>query len=275
MKTAQKIRRNPKEFDSPGRNGFTLIELLMVIAIIAVLAALLLPALSRSKEQGKRISCINNIRQLTLAWIMYADDNDGWLVPNNWVYYVSETQLTNGMSWAPGVTRWDPDPEILKTGLLWPYNTQTKIYKCPSDRSTVETKGGELRSEPRVRSYNMNGHIQCDYNDRPGVNLPNIKRYSDIKSPPPSSQFVFIEPHEDTVLDAHFGVFPLSSGFKNRWVDVPADRHNQGGVVSFADGHSERWEWRTPKKGVRPGNFARDESLNDLRRIQFATPASR
>ncbi|HAV63935.1 MAG TPA: hypothetical protein DCY13_16410, partial [Verrucomicrobiales bacterium] len=77
-------------------------ELLVVIAIIAVLAGLLLPALGRSKEKGQRIACLNNIRQLTLAWTMYADDHEGRLVPNNWVYYTSATQMTNGVSWAPG-----------------------------------------------------------------------------------------------------------------------------------------------------------------------------
>jgi prepilin-type N-terminal cleavage/methylation domain-containing protein len=87
-------------FGCSGR-GFSLIELLVVIAIIAVLAALLLPAIARSKEQGQRTACLNNTRQLMLAWIMYADDNDGRLVPNNWVYFASsQTQMTNGISWA-------------------------------------------------------------------------------------------------------------------------------------------------------------------------------
>jgi prepilin-type N-terminal cleavage/methylation domain-containing protein/prepilin-type processing-associated H-X9-DG protein len=250
--------------------GFTLIELLVVIAIIAVLASLLLPALSRSKEQGKRISCLNNIRQLGLAWIMYADDNGGRLTPNNWVYYVSESPATNGVSWAPGITKWESNPELLKSGLLWRYNTEVRIYRCPSDRSTVETKSGEKLPQLRTRSYNMNGHINCDINDRPGSDQPNLKYYSDIISPPPSAQFVFIEPHEDTVLDGHFGMFGRART-PALWLDVPADRHNQGATLSFADGHAERWAWQAPKSGIRAGMEATGGNLADLKRMQMAT----
>ncbi len=257
------------------RRAFSLIELLVVIAIIAILAALLLPALSRSKEQGQRTACLNNIRQLTMAWIMYADDNDGRLVPNNWVYYASsQTQLTNGGSWAPGVTRYDADPENLKKGLLWPYNQSASIYRCPADKSTIETLSGIKLPQLRTRSYNMNGHINCDVNDQDPFS-PNLRRYDDIRQPRPSQQFVFIEPHPDTVLDGHFGIMPLSYPFSYRdwWVDVPATRHNQGAVLSFADGHSERWKWTASKNFTRPlVPTSGPDDLSDLRRLQGATP---
>lgn len=262
----------------PGGAGFTLIELLVVIAIIAILAALLLPALSRSKEQGQRIACINNIRQLTIAWVMYADDNDGRLVPNNWVYYASsQTQATNGGSWAPGVTRYDADPENLKKGLLWPYNQSAGIYRCPSDKSTIETPDGVKLPQFRTRSYNMNGQINCDFNiDDPS--MPNLQTYGEIRSPRPSQQFVFIEPHPDVVLDGHFGIMPITypKPYNDWWVDVPAARHNQGAVLSFADGHAERWKWSAPKNFNRA--FIRTtgtNDLSDLRKLQSATPRSK
>jgi len=255
--------------------AFSLIELLVVIAIIAILAALLLPAVTRSKEQGQRIACLNNIRQLTIAWTLYADANHGRLVPNNWVYgAASQTQLTNGVSWAPGVTRYDADPENLKQGLLWPYNQTTGIYRCPADKSTIQTPDGVRLPQLRTRSYNMNGHINCDVNDLDSFS-PNLLKYEDIQSPGPSQQFVFIEPHPDTVLDGHFGLMPLAYPFsyRNWWVDVPATRHNQGAVLSFADGHSERWKWSAPKNFTRPlVPTTGPDDLADLRRLQNATP---
>lgn len=255
-------------------SAFSLIELLVVIAIIAVLASLLLPALSRSKEQGKRIACINNIRQLSLAWIMYADDNDGRLVPNNWVYLAStQSPLELGTSWALGNTRNDPDVDNLRRGLLWPYNQSPGIYRCPSDRSVVEEfNGEEIRGELRIRSYNMNGSINCDQNGDNPYYWPNIVNYSDIIRPQPSQQFVFIEPNEKTVLDGHFGIFPKNNLFRDWWIDAPEDRHNQGVVLSFADGHAERWAWSAPKNQTRPLTLTTsDEDLADLRRLQNAT----
>jgi prepilin-type N-terminal cleavage/methylation domain-containing protein/prepilin-type processing-associated H-X9-DG protein len=259
----------------PIRRAFSLVELLVVIAIIAVLAALLLSSVMRSKEQGQRVACLNNIRQLTLAWIMYADDHDGRLVPNNWVYYASsQTQLTNGVSWAPGVTKFDADPENLKQGLLWPYNQTAGIYRCPSDKSTIQTPEGQKLVQLRTRSYNMNGQINCDVNENDPF-MPNLLRYSDIRSPAPAQQFVFIEPHPDTVIDGHFGIFSLSqpNNFNQWWIDVPAARHNQGVVLSFADGHAERWRWAAPKNFTRPlVKTASPDDLADLRRLQNATP---
>ena len=259
------------------KGGFSLIELLMVIAIIAVLAALLLSSLSRSKEQGQRVACINNIRQLTMAWIMYADDNESRLAPNNWVYYAgSQTQATNGGSWAPGVTRLDANLENLKKGVLWPYNQSAGIYRCPSDKSTIETLAGVRLPDLRTRSYNMNGHINCDLNEIDPI-TPNLRKYSDILNPGPSRQFVFIEPHPDTVLDGHFGLFALSQpGYNDWWLDVPATRHNQGAVLSFADGHAERMQWAAPKNFTRPlVRTASAGDLSDLRRLQAATPSGK
>lgn len=256
--------------------GFTLIELLVVIAIIAILAALLLPSLSRSKEQGQRVACINNIRQLQITWIMYADDNAGRLTPNNWVYYAqTETQMTNGVSWAPGVTRYDASISNLEKGLLWPYNKSPGIYHCPADKSTIETPQGVKLPQLRTRSYNMNGHINCDENDAWYRPEPNLKRFSDIVNPSPSRQFVFIEPNPKTVLDGHFGVFCLNDwyGYADWWLDVPATRHNQGAVLSFADGHAERWAWKAPKNFTKSAvKTASPDDLADLRRLQHATP---
>src|SRR6266540_2642294 len=139
-------------------HGFTLIELLFVIIVITILAALLLPALSRAKAKAQAIVCLNNLKQLQLAWIMYVEDHNDWLVPNNPPNYGSGTMAT----WAKGDMRYGkPDATNIdyvigqREGSLGPYVKTQNIFKCPADRST--TTLGDGQSYPRVRSYSMNG----------------------------------------------------------------------------------------------------------------------
>ena len=248
------------------RSGFSLIELLVVIAIIAILAALLLPALSRSKEQGQRVACINNLKQLSLAWVMYADDHDGVLPPNNFVWNVETgAPLIEEESWCPNNTRIDADTRNVERGLLFPYVRNAALYRCPADRSTIETIGGQRLPQLRTRSYNMS----LDINNRVA---PSFKRYSEIIRPPPSQFLVFMEVHEDGIVDALFGIPKIDGAYDGNWFDLPANRHNRGAVLSFADGHAERWQWKVPKvftQLLQP--VASELEREDLRRIQSVT----
>ena len=258
------------------RRGFTLVELLVTIAIIAVLAALLLPALTAAKEKARSLSCLNNLRQLQLCWTLYVHDNSEELPPNDFVYWVNTAgQFTNGVSWCPGITRHDTNTINIENGLLFPYNRSTAIYHCPSDRSTVELPDGTKLDQPRTRSYNMNGTIAC----RSTPWVPMFKKFDEILNPSPVQLFVFIEPHQDSIFDAHFGIrFAARIDEDNgtvrtepadAWGDLPTDRHTRGLNLSFADGHVEYWRWRSPKRYQYWGQPAENEQdLSDLRRLQ-------
>jgi prepilin-type N-terminal cleavage/methylation domain-containing protein/prepilin-type processing-associated H-X9-DG protein len=238
------------------RGAFTLIELLVVIAIIAILAALLLPALARAKSMAKNISCVNNLKQMALCAQLYTGDNRDYFVPNNAVTSITTNgasgALAKGVSWCLGQNvRTEATPVFLLNGLLYQYNTSVGIYHCPADESRQEDAAGNKLPELRVRSYNMsqsiNGYPEFD----PQINfyLPCWKKYTQVGRPVPSELFIFIDENEDTILDSQFGCPPRDSPYfySGVWWDMPSDRHNRGGNLSFADGHVEHWKWKVPK----------------------------
>ena len=231
------------------KSFFTLIELLVVIAIIAILAALLLPSLSRSKSQALTTACLSNMKQLEICWHAYALDYNDVLVPNNSVVGItpggSGGALAAGGSWCLA----DPTDVNVQNGMLFEYNRSLGIYRCPADRSTLTDPSGGTPGPLRARSYNMsmsvNGYPEYDWFI---LNyIPFFKKLTQIRSPNVGNCMVFIDEHEYTLLDAQFG---MPTDFYNGaqvWWDMPANRHNQGANLCFADGHAERWKWRVPK----------------------------
>jgi prepilin-type processing-associated H-X9-DG protein/prepilin-type N-terminal cleavage/methylation domain-containing protein len=265
---ATPANEQPRTRPGTGRalGAFTLIELLVVLAVIAILAALLLPALLQAKGRASTIACLNNLKQQQLGWHLYADDHNDTLVPNNSFYSLSGPGLTTppeltgtGPSWCPGVAPLDTSFAHIQQGLLFTYNRAQALYHCPADKSTV-TDRPDLA---RTRSYCMNISLRC--NDAPG----SFGRLTEILAPPPARLFVFIDTHEQDIWDSTFGIFSSDSAWSAYWLDLPADRHQQGANLSFADGHVEHWRWRAPKQFVTRWELNNgDADLADLRRLQ-------
>jgi prepilin-type N-terminal cleavage/methylation domain-containing protein/prepilin-type processing-associated H-X9-DG protein len=244
--------------------AFTLIELLVVVAIIGLLAALLLPALSRAKSRAQTTVCLNNLKQLQLAWLVYCDDNEDQ-VPYNIEYQNWQISHTN---WVTGVMSYETDPEspglwthadstniallvASRRSQLGPYVKSYAVYKCPGDKSTILLGG---RRYPRVRSYAMNLQMG-DWLEKGGQGV--ITSREQIGSP----AWVFIEEHEDTILDGCFWFFSYDQDAdpaRYGWGQVPASRHSRSGILSFSDGHVEQHRWVDPLtflpvKGVSQG----------------------
>ena len=244
----------PATHRSPRQNsvaGFTLIELLVVIAIIAILAALLLPALSKAKDKARAIACLNNLSQLQLCFHLYVSDNADYMPPNNFVYDLNTLQAfpgNAGPSWCTNVAPYEADPAGIRGGLLFQYNTSLGIYLCPADQSTLETPDGTKLPQPRLRSYNLSQSINgLSYSGQLSTYIPHYNRVTDIRKPTPAGLLVFIEVHQDEIIDDEFGIPVEAYGDLGVWWDLPANRHNQGNDFSFADGHVERWKWKVPK----------------------------
>jgi prepilin-type N-terminal cleavage/methylation domain-containing protein len=254
----------------PGRRvaGFTLIELLVVIAIIAVLAALLLPALTKAKAQGQSTACLNHLKQLQVAWEIYAGENGDALVPNKDTNNVTGDSVSLPGSWVLGNAYLDVTTTNIENGALFPYVKSPAIYHCPTDKSTTTTDPSLLRTRSYSLQMWLNGTEEGAYYIR------NQKRSTQI--PKPSKVFAFVDVSEWLIDSGVFCIDPnapeLGTGADD-WCYQPSDRHSQGANLSFVYGHVEHWRWKYPKllQGWQlPA--VNDADLADLRRMQEGVP---
>jgi len=245
------------------KQAFTLVELLVVIAIIAILTGLLLPSVAKAKTKGQGIQCLNNHRQLMLAWRMYNDDNDDHLLYASYqpseAYKDPYVWVLGWMDFDPAnPSNWDVNQDI-KRSPLWPYcGNSVGIWKCPADKSTIKPARGPLRKQivPRVRSVSMNlwvggfggyGLLSGDDGLTLGGSLWRVYlKANEMIDPGPTRTFVLLDMREDSIDIGNFATD--MTGWPNQpdqtgFYDLPASYHNRAGGLSFADGHSEIKRW--------------------------------
>jgi prepilin-type N-terminal cleavage/methylation domain-containing protein len=246
------------------RRGFTLVELLAVIATIAILAALLLPILSKAKVRAQRTYCLSNLRQLTAAWNMYSSENAGWLVASDPARL--EVWVQGDMTVATEAVNTD----LIQEGKLYHFSQNLSLYRCPSDNGVLIA--GKM--VPTVRSYSMNAFLGVS-----DQNLPIPAGYTrffakDSDLPRPSELFVLLDEDERSIDDGAFLTYPDA----RVWWDFPAisaRRHNFSYPLSFADGHSEVWTHSDPNTFLVSSHKTEQHSNLDLARLARAATTTK
>jgi prepilin-type N-terminal cleavage/methylation domain-containing protein/prepilin-type processing-associated H-X9-DG protein len=240
---------------SIGVSAFTLIELLVVIAVIAILAALLLPALAAAKAKGRLAQCINNERQLSLVWAMYAQDSNDNLASNGPEVLDALGMKPGSRLWVQGIVDFITSDSTNRSLLIDPkyalfadYIRSAAIYQCPEDHSTVQV-GHQVY--PVTRSYSLNCYMGWAATWLPDFGFGNahakfFNKLTQINSPGPGVLMTFLDVNPKSICFPFFGVIISPPGAEMVY-HYPGVYHSKGASISFADGHAEAHKWRDPR----------------------------
>ncbi len=264
---------SPFDFKKSSEDGFTLTELLVVVGTVAILGLFLLPAIAGTRPNSQVFQCLENLRQLTLGWQMYAEDSNGKLARNCEASQQATTPTDPSIQpggawyqWCPGdVSRYSPySTNFIQTGAIYPYVKTVNAYKCPAEKVVFFNNP----SFPRLRSYSMN----CWLNPYPGRDAAAIfggqqsrifAKNTDLARLGPARTLVFIEENANSIDEGYFAGSP---GLSGKWINIPTARHDGAGGLSFADGHAEmkRWTDKVVLNFIARGStFARDPASGD------------